>query len=128
MFTVTDRATQGRNFRELVQQQQVGFIWNASRCATSDVRDCPVIPLRRSRLHKMATAWLEFAEEAREKYPPPPPKKKKKNKWDLTDSESEEDEEQQALEEEGEGDHTPNEGTFLTQLVRLQRRLCACKS
>ena len=59
----------------------------------------------------MATAWLEFAEEAREKYPPPPPKKKKKNKWDLTDTESEE-EDQQALEEEGEGDHPPNAGNL----------------
>ena len=70
----------------------------------------------------MATAWLEFAEEARDKYPAPPPKKKKKNKWDLTDSESE-DEDQQALDEEGEGDHPPNAGDFLAQLTLFLHEL-----
>ena len=64
---------------------------------------------------KMATAWLEFAEEAREKYPPPPPPKKK-NEWGITDSESEE-EDEQVLDEEGEGDHPPNAGNFLPQLA-----------
>ena len=54
----------------------------------------------------MATAWLEFAEEAREIYPPPPPKKKK-NEWGMTESSSS-DEEEETMEEEG--DHPPNAG------------------
>ena len=59
----------------------------------------------------MATAWLEFAEEAREKYPIPPQKVKKRNEFGITESESSEDEEdQQASDEDAEGEHPPNAG------------------
>ena len=59
-------------------------------------------------LANMATALLDFAEEARLKFPPPPPKKKKKNKYDLSDSES--DEEDESVVEEQDHEQPPNEG------------------
>ena len=59
-------------------------------------------------LANMATALLDFAEEARLKFPPPPPKKKKKNKYDLSDSES--DEEDESVAEEHDQEQPPNEG------------------
>ena len=58
----------------------------------------------------MATALLDFSDEARVKYPPKP-KKKKKNKYDISDSESDDD--VGSAGEEQEPDQPPNEGELL---------------
>lgn len=67
----------------------------------------------------MATALLDFAKEAREKFPPQPnnKKKKKENTYDASDSESE-NEEQQPQEDEQEPEHPPNEGMCTSILCK----------
>ena len=62
----------------------------------------------------MATALLDFAEEARLKFPYTP-KKKKRNEFGITESESEGDDE--AAEEEQEPEQPPNEGQLVPKCL-----------